>query len=115
MGFVHKHNFISGLMYVVGGSNDLSEELTSVESFNPVTKEWTSLADMNVKRSYAAVAVLNDCLYAVGGWNETDGALKSVEKLSFSKVVINPLPDPLPLPETHFWSAFKMENKYHKG
>ena len=73
-------------MYLVGGCNDLSDELTAVESFNPVTKEWTNLPELNIKRSYSGVVVLDDCLYAVGGWNEPDGALKSVEKLDFKKV-----------------------------
>ena len=77
---------ISGLLYIAGGCNDLSDELSSVESLNPVTKEWVTLPDLNVRRSYAGVVVLDDCLYAVGGWNESDGALSSVEKLSFDKV-----------------------------
>ncbi|WAR24458.1 IPP-like protein, partial [Mya arenaria] len=75
----------NGLMYIVGGSNDLGDELTSAESFNPVTKEWTSLPDLNTRRSYPGVAFLNDCLYAVGGWNEGEGALNSVEKLDLKK------------------------------
>lgn len=80
---------LTGLLYVVGGCNDLGDELTSVESFNPVTKEWATLPDLNVRRSYTAVAVLEGCLYAVGGWNEADGALSSVEKLNFEKVICN--------------------------
>jgi len=81
------HSFyIQGLMYIVGGCNDLGEELTTVETFNPVTQEWTTLPNMTTPRSYAGVAVLDDCLYAVGGWNQAEGALKSVEKLDFAKV-----------------------------
>ena len=70
----------------MGGSNDLGDELTSVESFNPITKEWATLPDLSIKRSYTAVAFLDGCLFAVGGWNEADGALTSVEKLNFEKV-----------------------------
>lgn len=78
---------LTGLLYIVGGSNDLGDELTCVESFNPVTKEWATLPDLNIKRSYTGVAVLDECLYAVGGWNLADGALKSVERLNFEKVL----------------------------
>ncbi|KAH3694018.1 hypothetical protein DPMN_081457 [Dreissena polymorpha] len=60
-------------------------DIIKPDSFNPVTKEWATLPDLKTKRSYTAVAVLDDCLYAVGGWNETDGALNSVEKLDLAK------------------------------
>ena len=77
---------ISGLIYVVGGSNDLSEELKTVESYNPITKEWITLPEMIVKRAYPGIVILDDYLYAVGGWNDNDGALNSVERLSLTAV-----------------------------
>ena len=80
--------FLAGLIYVVGGSNDLSEELKSVECYNPITKEWITLPEMIVKRAYPGVVILDDYLYAVGGWNESEGALNSVERLSLTAVNI---------------------------
>ena len=71
---------------MVGGSNDLSEELKSAESYNPITKEWVTLPDMAVKRAYPGVVVLDDYLYAVGGWNDNEGALSTVERLSLTDV-----------------------------
>ena len=78
-----------GLIYIVGGSNDLSEELKSVESYNPITKEWITLPDMVTRRAYPGVVVLDDYLYAVGGWNDIEGALNTVERLSLKTVSKN--------------------------
>ena len=71
---------------MVGGSNDLSEELKTVESYNPITKEWLTLPDMIVRRAYPGVVILDEYLYAVGGWNDNDGALSSVERLNLTAV-----------------------------
>lgn len=72
---------------MVGGCDGLGDTLVSVESFNPVTKEWTTLPDLIMSRSYTAVAVLEDCLYAVGGWCDALGSLNTVERLNFKKVI----------------------------
>lgn len=41
---------------------------------------------MGTRRAYLGVAALNDCIYSVGGWNETQDALHTVEKYSFEEV-----------------------------
>lgn len=35
---------------------------------------------MVTRRAYVGVASLNNCIYAVGGWNEALGSLETVEK-----------------------------------
>ena len=72
---------------MVGGMSDLGVELQTVECYTPSLREWRSLPHLRVTRAYVAVAALDGCLYAVGGWNEQDGALKSVEKYSFDQVL----------------------------
>jgi hypothetical protein len=76
----------SGLIYLAGGLNELNVELNSVDCYNPVIKQWTTVASMKTKRAYFGLVVLNDHLYAVGGWNEHDGALANVEKYSVDEV-----------------------------
>ena len=76
---------LSGLIYVVGGVTELGSELTSVESFNPVTHEWTPLNSMHTARAYTGVAAIDNNLYAVGGWND-NGTLQSVEKYNIEEV-----------------------------
>ena len=66
--------------------SELGVELRTVESYNPVTKEWHTLARMATPRAYVAVTVLDATLYAVGGWNETTKALRTVVKYSIEKV-----------------------------
>ena len=66
--------------------SELGVELRTLESYNPVTKEWRQLARMATPRAYVGVAVLDDCIYAVGGWNETRRALRTVERYSIEEV-----------------------------
>ena len=73
-------------MYIVGGTSDLGTEMKCVESYNPITREWCRLTDMQHSRAYVGVAALDGCIYAVGGWNEFSGALASVEKYSIEQV-----------------------------
>jgi len=77
---------LKGLIYLAGGLNELNVELQSVDCYNPVTKQWMSLASMRTKRAFFGLVALNGCLYAVGGSNEHDGALASVEKYSIDLV-----------------------------
>ena len=77
---------LSGLVYLIGGMNGLGTEIRSTDSYNPVTQEVMRLADMNAKRAYVGAAHLNGFIYAVGGWNELDGALDTIERYSIDEV-----------------------------
>lgn len=76
----------AGLIYVVGGISNEGVELRSVEVYDPISKRWSELAPMGTRRAYLGVAALNDCIYAVGGWNEAQDALATVEKYCFEEV-----------------------------
>lgn len=71
-----------GLIYIIGGYNHLSSEVTLVECYNPVTEKWSTLAPLKTRRAYVGVAVLHDHIYAVGGSNDMTCALSSVERYS---------------------------------
>lgn len=75
-----------GVIYVVGGISHEGVELSSVEAYNPISKCWSTLPPMGNRRAYLGVAALNDCIYSIGGWNETQDTLNSVEKYSFEEV-----------------------------
>lgn len=72
--------FFSGLIYVIGGISDEGMELRSAEVYDPISHRWSALPVMSQRRAYVGVACLNNCIYAVGGWNEALGALETVEK-----------------------------------
>lgn len=64
--------FTKDRIFVVGGINENHEPLSSVEYFDPTSKEWLYLPSMESARKQPSVSVLNDSIYAVGG-NNNDG------------------------------------------
>ena len=62
---------INGILYVVGGlipsGQFSSAAVGTVDSYNPATDTWTTLAPMPTPRFTVAVGVINDILYAAGG------------------------------------------------
>ena len=65
---------------MIGGISDEGMELRSAEVYDPISHRWSALPVMVTRRAYVGVACLNNCIYAVGGWNEALGALETVEK-----------------------------------
>lgn len=55
-------------LFVVGGC-DGSSSLDSVEVFDPHVGEWRLGPSLTIPRSNVGVAVLNERLYAVGGFS----------------------------------------------
>ena len=76
------------LIYVVGGFSDSSTELKLCHQYNPVTRGWERLLSMRTRRAYVGLAAMDGFLYAVGGWNEHDGSLSSVEKYCIETVSV---------------------------
>ncbi len=58
---------IDDKIYAIGGSNDMSDPLVSVEEYNIYTNKWRSIPDMNLKRAWSAYAVANKKIYVIGG------------------------------------------------
>ncbi|OQR71222.1 influenza virus NS1A-binding proteinA-like [Tropilaelaps mercedesae] len=73
---------LNGRIYVIGGWTGAGQGgMTRVDVFDPKTGLWDTAADLNVGRSQAGVAVMNGCIYVMGGckaWSCTP----SVEKYS---------------------------------
>ncbi|XP_066548341.1 influenza virus NS1A-binding protein homolog A [Amia ocellicauda] len=58
---------LMGKLYVMGGSNGHSDELSCGETYNPEVNEWTQVPELRTNRCNAGVCSLNNQLYVVGG------------------------------------------------
>uniref|UniRef100_A0A3P9NWT2 Influenza virus NS1A binding protein a n=1 Tax=Poecilia reticulata TaxID=8081 RepID=A0A3P9NWT2_POERE len=58
---------LMGQLYVIGGSNGHSDELSSGEMYDPQTDEWVQVPELRTNRCNAGVCSLNNKLYVVGG------------------------------------------------
>jgi N-acetylneuraminic acid mutarotase len=58
---------VEGKIYVIGGTNENNEPLSTVEVYNPLTNEWASKMSMITPRSGFATAVFNNKIYVFGG------------------------------------------------
>ncbi|CAK8689881.1 unnamed protein product [Clavelina lepadiformis] len=57
---------LDGLVYCAGGYNGTGS-LSSCESYNPEEKKWSSIRNMNIKRSSHSLVSARGLLYALGG------------------------------------------------
>ena len=76
-------------MYMAGGEYPDGSASRAVWRYDPVLNAWQEMADMRVPRSELGLAMLDGCVYAVGGWEGTS-RLDSVERFD---------------PETNTWSV----------
>lgn len=65
---------MAGNVYAVGGFNG-SLRVRTVDVYDGVKDQWTSIASMQERRSTLGAAVLNELLYAVGGFDGSTGTL----------------------------------------
>lgn len=74
------------MVYIAGGSVEGVEK--GLESYNPITGEWTQLARMKHSRGSLGMAAIGNHIYAVGGARPGRDALQYVEKYSIEEVRI---------------------------
>uniref|UniRef100_A0A8C9R5W2 Influenza virus NS1A binding protein n=1 Tax=Scleropages formosus TaxID=113540 RepID=A0A8C9R5W2_SCLFO len=58
---------LMGQLYVMGGSNGHSDELSCGETYDPHADEWTQVPELRTNRCNAGVCALNNRLFVVGG------------------------------------------------
>nr|XP_057929172.1 influenza virus NS1A-binding protein homolog A isoform X2 [Doryrhamphus excisus] len=58
---------LMGHLYVIGGSNGHSDELSCGEMYDPHANEWAQVPELRTNRCNAGVCSLNNKLYVVGG------------------------------------------------
>lgn len=66
---------MNGIVYAIGGTKG-SVPVRKVDVYNPLKDLWTSCPDMKKTRTCPGVAVLNDLIYAVGGFGCMVGCLE---------------------------------------
>lgn len=71
-------NYVIGQIYAVGGLTKNGESVSTVEIYDPTTKEWRMGEAMSMLRSRVGVAVNGGRLYAFGGFNGAE-RLSTVE------------------------------------
>ncbi len=97
--------YFSDKLYVVGGS-DSSSSLATVEIFDPVAQTWSFGPMMSIPRANVGVAVLQNRLFAVGGFSGK-AFLDSVEYLAADG---NEWSSCVPAPEKNALAEEKMNN-----
>ena len=73
--------FVNGLVFLLKGYFPASN---TVAIYNPFKKEWSSAPNMKSNRAWMGAAVLNSCIYAIGGINENRQILNTCEVLDLS-------------------------------
>ncbi|KAL3666429.1 hypothetical protein V7S43_019055 [Phytophthora oleae] len=66
-------------IYVMGGTSSSSHHHKTMEMYDPEANIWTSMPSMKNARSYLGATVVEDFIYAVGGFNG-QAHLSSVER-----------------------------------
>ena len=92
---------VNGQFYTMGGVviNTIPTYMDTVEAFDPSTNSWTSVLPLAASRTGLAVGMVNNVLYAVGGYN--GGYLGMVEAyFPTSQTDITPPSDPTGLTAT---------------
>ncbi|CAK8685813.1 unnamed protein product [Clavelina lepadiformis] len=69
---------LDGLVYCAGGGNDTGR-LSSCESYNPEERKWSSIRNMNTKRSSHSLVSARGLLYALGGLDDDGNETNTAE------------------------------------
>jgi hypothetical protein len=60
---------VDGVLYVIGGADEMTGVVGTVEAYDPAADVWRTLAPMPTRREGLALGVVNGIIYAVGGAN----------------------------------------------
>lgn len=73
---------MGGKMYITGGKNAKNRAVPTVAYFDPYYKEITLTSDLNIARFGHGLVMLDNYIYAVGGYGDDGGRVASVERYS---------------------------------
>ena len=78
----HQAVVCNGKIYAIGGTNELSRTLDSVEvlDLSMGSLEWEEVQPMQSKRVSHGAVVINNAIYVVGGW-DGQAVVQSVERM----------------------------------
>jgi N-acetylneuraminic acid mutarotase len=78
---------VNGIIYVVGGTNNLGIITGAVQAYDPATDSWTTVSSMPTARSDIALGTVNGALYAFGGSAGGSTFLQTVEELVLGRTL----------------------------
>ncbi|XP_016658264.1 ring canal kelch homolog isoform X1 [Acyrthosiphon pisum] len=81
---VHLALIANQFVFGVGSSNTKNSECVKMLDLHSQTSSWLPMDDMSIGRMGLGVGVLNNCVYAVGGYDDTNYSLNSVEVFDVS-------------------------------
>lgn len=86
---------VNGILYAVGGQNLSSNNLATVEAYNPGTNSWSTVAPLPTGRQDLTAATVNGTLYAIGGYDGTNvlGVVEAYNPGTNSWSTVAPLPN----------------------
>lgn len=67
MKLIYNLFYVIGIIYLIGGRNELGYDLDSLTSYNPISQRLTTLRPMNYAASFCAVVVIDETIYVIGG------------------------------------------------
>lgn len=79
----HQAVVVKSNIYIIGGHCGPFKVYNSCRKFNLISKSWSEIAPMNEKRTFLASAVIDDTIYAIGGFNGS-WRVSTVEKYNIS-------------------------------
>lgn len=80
---------MNNLVYVCGGFNG-SLRVRTVDVYDPVKDVWTTVKPMEARRSTLGAAVLDNMVYAVGGFDGSTGELYHLSSNAvFTSTIVN--------------------------
>ena len=89
---------VGNKIYVVGGQDYDDNVLAATIVFDTTKQQWepsTTVPDMKTKRSFLSVVIVNHFVLAIGGRNEFDDALFTIEVLDTKLNSWNDAPTPM--------------------
>ena len=72
----------NGLLYVIGGCDEMGQPVNTNEAYDPKSNTWTKLKPMPTKRAAPIIASFDDVIVAIGGVGETQAPVDAVELYS---------------------------------
>jgi N-acetylneuraminic acid mutarotase len=88
---------VNDRIYIIGGTQQQGEDLSTVEAYDPLTDTWTSLAPMPTARYAPTATAIGPTIYVIGGSYPSDNrrVLQTVEAYdtgSNTWVTLSPMP-----------------------
>ena len=69
----------NGLIYVIGGCDELGQPVNTNEVYDPRTNQWSKNKSMPTKRAAPILAAFDDVIVAIGGVGSTQAPVDAVE------------------------------------